>query len=350
MKKKERIIYLDLLRIFSIFAMMLLHVAASNWGNVDTTSFEWQVFNFYDSLVRFCVPVFVMISGVFFLDNERNVTVRKILTINIPRIITAFVFWSLSYSVFIFLGKAFTKKEYDFVNLIKNFLTGHYHMWFLFTIVCLYLIVPLLRKITQDKKMMEYFFVLTFIFCFCGNILKMIPLTKELYNLVFDKMNMHLVMGYSGYFILGLYLFKYEMSKKIQYLSYSLGIISLLFTIIVSSIISVNSNTANQTLYGYLLPNTLFVSIAVFVFFKYVINKINFKNTFVIFIDLLARLSFGMYLVHDFFNMIFSRIGISTLSYNAILSVPVNALMIFGLSFGVTYIINKIPILNKWIL
>lgn len=61
-----RVLYLDLLRIFCIFSMMLLHVCAIPWYSVPVSSFAWQVLNVYDSSVRFCVPVFVMISGVFF--------------------------------------------------------------------------------------------------------------------------------------------------------------------------------------------------------------------------------------------------------------------------------------------
>ncbi|MEG2929604.1 MAG: acyltransferase family protein, partial [Oscillospiraceae bacterium] len=91
---KERIVYLDLLRIFSIFCMILLHVSASKWYTTSVNSFEWQVLNIYDILVRFCVPVFVMISGAFFLDANREYTIKKLFSKNILRIIVAFIFWS----------------------------------------------------------------------------------------------------------------------------------------------------------------------------------------------------------------------------------------------------------------
>ena len=68
MEKKERIIQFDLLRVVAIFAMMMLHVAASQFDSVAVGSSEWFWFNFYDSIVRFCVPVLVMISGIFFQD------------------------------------------------------------------------------------------------------------------------------------------------------------------------------------------------------------------------------------------------------------------------------------------
>ncbi|NLV90708.1 MAG: acyltransferase family protein, partial [Tenericutes bacterium] len=63
----KRKLYMDVIRIVAIFAVVLLHVAADNFYVFKYTSFEWQVLNVYDSLVRFCVPLFFMISGVLFL-------------------------------------------------------------------------------------------------------------------------------------------------------------------------------------------------------------------------------------------------------------------------------------------
>jgi len=76
-----------------------LHTAASNLYTTPVTSFEWQVLNLYDSLVRFCVPVFVMISGAFLLNSEKHLTISVIFRKYISRIVLAFVFWSAMYSL-----------------------------------------------------------------------------------------------------------------------------------------------------------------------------------------------------------------------------------------------------------
>ena len=55
--------YFDWLRVLATFGVMVLHVAAQNWLSVGIESFEWNAFNFYDSLERWTVPVFVMVSG-----------------------------------------------------------------------------------------------------------------------------------------------------------------------------------------------------------------------------------------------------------------------------------------------
>ena len=61
----KRIYYLEVLRVIATFSVVLLHVAADKWyGEIGT--FSWKIFTVYIGLTRFCVPIFLMISGVLF--------------------------------------------------------------------------------------------------------------------------------------------------------------------------------------------------------------------------------------------------------------------------------------------
>ena len=71
--QQPRILYFDYLRILAMFAVMLLHVASQFWYTTPTNTTEWQVCNIYDSLARFGVPIFVMISGALFLGKKRPI-------------------------------------------------------------------------------------------------------------------------------------------------------------------------------------------------------------------------------------------------------------------------------------
>jgi surface polysaccharide O-acyltransferase-like enzyme len=95
--KAQRLIYADLLRVIATFVIVILHVSGSSWHNVPVSGFEWKVFNFYDSMARFSVPVFVMISGMFLLDNKKSLTLKKLYSKNILRIVTSFIFWYCYY-------------------------------------------------------------------------------------------------------------------------------------------------------------------------------------------------------------------------------------------------------------
>lgn len=69
-QNSSRVIYLDILRIIAAFFIVVLHTAVTSLDSFGTTSWEWNVSNFYDSISRWAVPVFVMISGALFLNKE----------------------------------------------------------------------------------------------------------------------------------------------------------------------------------------------------------------------------------------------------------------------------------------
>ena len=68
----KRETYFDCLRILATFAVMILHIASQYWYAVDAGTYEWKVFSFYDGMVRWAVPVFVMISGALFLSRDMS--------------------------------------------------------------------------------------------------------------------------------------------------------------------------------------------------------------------------------------------------------------------------------------
>ena len=148
--------------LFSAAAVVLMHTAAQDWSGAACTSGEWRTMAAYDALVRWPVPVFVMISGALFLNPKRKVTVYHLWSKKIPRILTAFLFWSVIYALYNYL----TRSNWSLHTFLMAILTGYYHMWFLFMIIGLYLVTPLMRKIAEDRRMLNYFLVLSMIFGF----------------------------------------------------------------------------------------------------------------------------------------------------------------------------------------
>lgn len=350
MKTAERVTYLDLLRVISIFCMMMLHVCASQFDSLEVSTFEWQVLNMYDSMVRFCVPVFVMISGVFFLDPSRDYSLKKLLNNNIKRIVTAYLFWAFCYAV----GVSFV--EYRAINasfligVVRETITGRYHLWFLNMIVGIYLVVPLLRKIAEDKKLLEYFILLSFLVSSVSSLVAAIPVTAETLGVTISKMSLVMVQGYVGYFMAGYYFYTYEIPKRYRNGIYCLGILSVLATIVVTSLVSIRNGVANQVMYNYLFVTTWLTSIAVFLFFKNTVAQANFSQRSRKTIAKIAELSFGMYLVHDFVNIALKLVGITSTSFNPLLAVPLLACVVFGVSFAVIWVMSKVPIAKKYLM
>ena len=353
-KLNDRTPYYDYLRVLSTFAVIILHVAAQNFRKVELGSFEWDVFNFTDSAVRWCVPIFVMISGALFLDNNKPLTLKKLYSKNILRIVTAFLFWSAVYATcnVIINGKYLR-------DGILLFVKGNYHLWFLFMIAGLYVIVPLLRKITASKSATQYFIIVGFVFSFLIprtiNLLQIlkIPHTTDLLKSIsaaFDNMYFNFTAGFVLYFVLGFYLSHYHIKKPLRIVAYVIGVVAYLFTAFFTDWISLRDNKANADFYENCTVNVLLTAVPVFIFAKYVLSKIKLKGLASKLVSFFSKYSFGVYLVHvlvlDTFK---TELEITTLSFHPVVSIIILTVTVATISYAISFILNHIPILKKYI-
>lgn len=350
--RDNRILYFDFLRIFAAFAVIVLHVTATNWHHVSVVSFQWKIFNIVDSAVRWSVPVFVMISGALFLDNDKPLGLKK-LSRHILKMIIVFVVWSAVYAV----DKMLLGVDAD--TVLTVFIVGNYHMWFIYMLVGLYIISPVLRKITESKAMTEYFLIIGFIFTFLiPRVIHIlvcldIPELETFLNAVssaFSKMNFHLTLGYVFYFVLGFYLAKYTVGKTVRRICYGMGVVGYLVTVWLTNWYSVKMNCAMEGFYSYLSINVMLMAVAIFLFAKYVISAIPLKGVSVKILMHFSRCTFGMYLVHALvLEKICEWFHINTRILNPLTGIIGISVGVFAISYIISAIINCIPILKKYI-
>lgn len=343
----HRVIYYDLLRILATLGVVILHTAGSKWANTEISSFQWQTFNFFDGIVRWSVPIFVMISGSLFLKG--NSSIEKIHKKNILRIVTAFLFWSFLYAgVSVIQGR-------DFNYAVADFLKGHYHMWFLYMIIGLYLIVPFVKKIVVSPKLTNYFLKLSLIFTFIFHqligIVSLFPGSAgEVLSKINENANFYFTYGFVAYFILGYYISNKDLSEKSRKTIYILSAIGFLTTVVLTAITSLIKKEPQKLFFDSFSVNVLLESLGLFVFFKYKVDKISFSDKAVKIISKLSKYSFGVYLVHamilEQLNVLF---GLNTLSFNPIFSVVLIVLIVFIVSYVISFILNHIPVINKYI-
>lgn len=93
------------------------------------------------------VLLFVMITGALLLQPERKIDYKKVLTKYVWRMV---VVLALIGSIFAWMEIYFTDKYFAFSQIplaLMNTLAGHTwkHMWYLYMLIGLYLVVPLLK-------------------------------------------------------------------------------------------------------------------------------------------------------------------------------------------------------------
>jgi len=290
-----------------------------------------------------------MISGAFLLNPEKQMTLGFLFHKYISRIVLAFVFWSAIYSISLNIMKFRSFSAEFLVSVLKDFLIGHYHLWFLFMIFGLYLVSPFLKKITEERRLSEYYIFLFLIFGLLIPFLQKSSLFSVTAVLT-ERMHFHFVLGFSGYFVIGFFLLTHSIATWLKVLIYIAGVTGTLATIIFTSLISIAGNTPNEFFYSYLSPNVAASSIAIFLFFKEKVSRITLPVRLSKSISKLSLCAFGIYLVHDFYNIALKAVGLTTLSFNPLFSVPIISIIVFLLSLATILLLKRIPLLRRFIM
>jgi surface polysaccharide O-acyltransferase-like enzyme len=148
---------------------------------------------------------------------------------------------------------------------------------------------------------------------------------------------------------LGYYLNTISLLKIHKRIFYVLGLISLTCTIYGTYMLSKQQGVASQALLEYLFPNTIILSIAVFILFLSLTIEVSEKWCKVL--SKLSRLSFGVYLVHELVHVFLRKvINIPVSTFFPILSIPVFAMIILVISYCIVCFIDKIPFVRKYII
>lgn len=341
--KEERNLDLDIMRIFACFMVIFLHVAARYSQSISIHSFNWKIYNFYDSCVRSSVPLFIMISGVFFLNPKKKTTNKELYLKYISKLLIIYLVWSIVYAIYsIYPITSVT----DIKSIIITIIKGPYHFWYIPIIIALYVISPILKKITKelDKAIIKYFIILFMISCIIKTIscLSILPYYNTI-KLLLSKIPIGIICQYYSYFLLGYFLYHINISKLKKRIIYILGIISPIICAILTFYISKNEGTVNQLLYDNFSIFTFFEATAIFVFFstrKYNIKK--YKNV----ICELSKCTLGIYLIHI---LILSKITlkINLCQYNALFMVPIVSIVIFIIALIIIFILRKIKIIKR---
>lgn len=329
------------LKVFAAFAVVVLHVAAGFVGGIEVSdplygNYEWWAGNIYDSLTRWCVPLFVMISGYFLLNKEEPIQVffRK----RLNKILIPLIFWSLFFSFWTALKFGVKGELSDApIAIVKGWVLGkpYFHLWYLFMIPFLYLITPALRIVFNKLSNNETLFLVLFCLSLAvlntlsGNVLSYFGLSAKV------TLFTNNFLSYIGYFCLGGYFSKYELKKRNSF-AFTTLIVAWVVTIFGSYFFTY------KYFYSYLSINTVIASIALFLLIKWHCNK-DFR------LSSISKLSLGIYLVHPVFLDAISFIGkdwfLSRL--DVYMYIPLVSVIVFSLSYLSALLMSKIRFLDK---
>ncbi|MBS4798120.1 MAG: acyltransferase [Haemophilus parainfluenzae] len=259
---------------------------------------------FYD-IDRLGVPLFFMLSGALVLPKIVNINMWVFYRKRIPQFIFLLFFYSFLTT---FIQKAFSnipiwqslKESFVFTNGIYPANTGGaHHLWFMYTIIELYLIAPFLGKLLERLSNREILFFLVisiFLTQFKDSLIGGFRIEVDF----IQRLGSDFLGGYLNFFVIG-YLLIY---RRIN-LSLLSSLALFLFPILFSLLRELHKSEFIGVFHWYSSSLSILLSSVGLLS----LIRIAFENTQKsIFIEGISLYSFGIYLSHYIFIYIFKEI------------------------------------------
>jgi surface polysaccharide O-acyltransferase-like enzyme len=337
--------YLNTLRVFATFAVIMLHVFVLTNACFQgmLTQLETYICVILRNLWQWCVPMFAMISGVLFLNPKKDITIEKILKKYFGRLILAIIIFGIPYSFMEILfesNMSFNIRQIGGAAL--NTIQGRSwdHMWYLYMLAGLYLCIPMIRifVFNAPKKVVKFTLAVLFVFT------SVIP---TLETIIPYKFGIYIPIDsvYVFYFLLGYHIHYNRIMMKNNVLLLSV-MLYLVFTVLMplnDSFVSLSTG-GDIILTGYNSPVVVMITFAIFCGFRQ-------KNKALKTAGIIAPMCLGIYLVHMvFINFLYKFIKISPEKYPLPVIVILASLTTIVLSTAFSCLARKIKIVKKYIL
>ena len=325
-------IYLDTSRILATFAVIFIHVAAVVVISSPIGSQNWWIANIYDSMVRWGVPVFVMISGALLLDEKKLENISIFYKKRANRILIPLLAWTIIFLFWRYLNGVFKGEIPNAKHLIKLVLLGkpYDHLWFLFMLSGLYIFTPFFLKIIKSSttKQLIFFVCSTFII--------------SAMNVYYDqgsKLFVNWFLYYVPYYFTGYLIHNTRIYPQKMVLTL-VAITSIIATFLGCFLLSTQKGLY---FYNYLSITVIPMSIAIFFLLKKLQIPILDENL----TKTISSLTFGIYLIHPMILDSLNLIGISSVSFNPVISIPILAIAVFSISLFMASLISRFPYIRK---
>ena len=340
----NRQISFSYLRVFSALAIIVLHTVSN--ASVYYRDVIPQTTYFLSSavvrLLMWAVPCFVMATGALLLDPNRNITIKKLYSKYVLRILLTIVFFFFVYQLcdFWINKEPFTVSE--FLKAFLEMFNGQTwsHVWYLYLILGIYFLLPAYRLISANASdtVMKYILLIHLVFITVLPISTVFGVQSAFY--------IHVSSVYPFYLFAG-----YAISKGIIKIPRRVAVIIYLIaaalTVLFTYFYSKDESSAVHILLGYNSLPVAIQSVCLFSLFNEIKNKDTKAEKVIEDIDLRT---FGIYMVHP----ILIRIAYKLMAINpyndklpAVLIFIILIILFSLLSYIITRILQLIPGIRK---
>ena len=155
MNNSNRAVWIDWMRVAACLMVIIVHSTEPFYlggdGSQILTMADAFWASFFDSFVRSCVPLFIIASS--FLQFPLHYSTGEFFRRRAVRILIPFIIWTAIYAF------AWGEPAENFKNLIFNFNYSAGHLWFVYMLIGVYLLMPLLSPWAEkvEKKELQIY-------------------------------------------------------------------------------------------------------------------------------------------------------------------------------------------------
>ena len=326
---------IDILRIVSAFFIVIIHVVSASVTYNDTAVniHTIQELNIVHNLSNWAVPVFFMITGFCILGDDRECTwqwtiihIRKYIGI----LFTVGWFYALLEYVYVEKAVSFQAVGLSLIDVLNG--KTWTHMWFIYSIIGLYLVLPVVKPyIVQKERNVYYFAGLLFLSAI------LIPSVNSWLNLSVDiKIP---VSGYLFYVVAGAVAARchFENMKYVNLILIGANIIMVAYFLYYG----------RDEIYSYTSLPVCIMALSIFILGTKNGTGSNVQGRKQ---EKLAECTLGIYLIHPFFlNLMLKLLHIYPLHFVKWISIPITCIFLFFVSYVIVYGLKKIPVVRYFL-
>lgn len=333
---RKRVLYFDLLNICAAICVVFLHCNGKARDYSETLG--WYQALGIEVICYWAVPVFLMLTGATLMGYREKYSTTEFFKKRVSRTVIPFLLWSIINAV--------VKNINPFDIGWKEFANSFFYSsienvyWFFIPLFSVYLSLPVLSLLKDDKKILWYMASGAFL------LNSTLPSIFSYLDLGWNgQLTMMTVSGYLIFPIIGYLLSTTDFSKITRYIIYVLGIGGAGLRYFMTVVLTKQDGKINTTFFSYTAYFSVLLAVAVFVFFKYLpINKwIESKEKLCKAISTISSCSFGVYLIHMFVLRGFASV-METGYWYWRLFFPI---IIYIVALAIVFVVKKIPVIKN---
>lgn len=336
---------IDRLRVFATFAVVMIHICMTEVENSSLAVIgagNYVIYSLGYNMVRWAVPVFIMISGLLLLPPQKDISENKLRHYILRMISVLLIFGTVYAAMEIVFDSGLEQWYFLLPKAILRVLQmkSWDHLWYLYCLIGLYIMTPFAKAAMTNITERQLWTLLCVLFFLNFFIPALNMMTGKQFSTFYISANQYLF-----YYLMGYYLSiennRIIRNKKIVYYAGTISFVVMsLWDALKISYCGDYSHWIRKA--NFLIPP---MAIAIFVFFitNHNLNKQEGKV-----LKSISRCSFGIYLLHPLYvNVFYKMLHITPISFPIVFGIVLLFVIVFAASWASTLIMIKIPMFKK---